>query len=317
MHLLAILAVLAVLSGSTAYAECRPYYGNDHTDYLEYERDRYTICYGTSREHLEDRNIARKWLDNAFKFGVEKYKITNYESSGSELKLTLYLPPEPTGATSQGTVRFACCYNDRYGTVGENGRVIQHGEVHYLTPSAWVGDTLGGLGQPPEYYHPHYITHEVVHYFQYVCCRTDARERGYRAPNWITEGMAESDGYRHTTEYSRTTGIRSLNDLFLRRELGSVVWGRNLNLQRDFIVSSVYWAGGFIMNHLAETYGDGIHREILLDDLPTVLKRHNSSTTDLFVDLLVSVREMQQDAESSAYNMRHAEAACRVEHIEP
>ena len=327
MHILLILAALAALSASPAYAECKPYHGDDDTVYLEYTRSRYTICYGTTRQHLTDRNIARKWIDNAFRLGREKYKVTSYENRGHELKLTIYLPPEPTGTTRQGYVGFACCYSDRNGEVGRNGETIHHSEIHYLTPSAWVGDSLGGLGQPPEYYHPHYLTHEVMHYIQYVCCRTQARESGYKVPSWITEGMSESDGYRHTTDWSRTTGIDRLNDLFLRSHLGSVLWGRNLKLERDFVVSSVYWGGGFVMNHLAETYGDDIHRELLLDPLPAVLERHNSSVTDLFVDLVVAVRELQEASEDDNMTFSGqrpardakpllAEPACRVDIVE-
>ena len=98
---------------------------------------------------------------------------------------------------------------------------LQHSEVHYLTPSAWQGDALGGLQQPPEYYHPHYLTHEMMHYIQYVCCREDARERGYRVPNWITEGMSESDGYRHTTYYNRTEAVRRLGLKFVTTSSGT------------------------------------------------------------------------------------------------
>ena len=56
--------------------------------------------------------------------------------------------------------------------------------------------------------------------------------------------MAESDGYRHTTEYSRSTGIEKLNKRVLEREVDSVVYGQNLLSEQALVVSSVYWAGG-------------------------------------------------------------------------
>ena len=307
MLLLRIVFTFAILlAAGPVYAECRSHYDDSGIDYVEYTRSRYTICHGPGRDHLRDRNLVRKWVDSAFQLGREKYQVRTFESDGHELKLTVYLPPVATAATRQGVVRFACCYNDRYGTLGNNGTTVQHAEVHYLTPSAWEpwcchplnpgkGEALGGLAQPPEYYHPHYVTHEVMHYFQHVCCREDARDRGYRVPSWITEGMAESDGYRHTSEWSRTEAVRRLGLKFVDDELGSVIWGRSLDLVRSLHVTDLYWAGGFVMNYLAETYGDDIHRELLLDDIGTVLERRHSSVTDLFVDLVVVARELLED----------------------
>ena len=183
----------------------------------------------------------------------------------------------------------ACCYDDR-----EGGDIV-HAEIHYLTPSAWRGELLGGLGQPPEYYHPHYITHEAVHFFQYACCRTEARARGYRPPSWITEGMAESDGYRHTTEYSRSTGIEKLNKRVLEREVDSVVYGQNLLSEQALVVSSVYWAGGWVMNYLAERYGDEIHVEMLGHNLPEILSKRGTSIERTFHEMAALVRSMRPE----------------------
>ena len=286
------------LTTGLAYAECKSYStGNDDTRYIEYKRTNYTICYGTSQDHLEDRNIARKWVEHALRLGREKYKVRNLERDGHDLKLTVYLPSEPTSLTGQGRVANTCCYNDRYGTLGKNGEIVRHAEVHYLTPSAWEGDALGGLGRPPAHYHAHYFTHEVVNILQRVCCREEARRRGYNVPSWIAEGMAESDGYQRTTDYNRTIGREKLANRFIDRELGNVVWGRDLNLTRTLHVSSVYWAGGFVMNYLADAYGEGIHRELLLDPIDIVLERHHSSVTDLYVDLLVHVDELRAAAD--------------------
>ena len=84
------------------------------------------------------------------------------------------------------------------------------------------------------------------------------------------------------------------------------------------------------MNHLAETYGDAIHRELLLDDIGTVLDRHHSSITDLFVDLLVLTEELKDeeledddpDASYSAFTpavapVRVEEPACRLDIVHP
>ena len=327
--LLAFVAVCITGWPSLAAAECKPYFGDDASiQYREYERSRYTICYGPDREHLTDLNLVRKWVDASFRLGREKYKVTTPRYRDRDLKLTIYLPPKPTAATREGVVRFACCYSDRHGTPGVNGEAVLHAEIHYLTPAAWQGHRLGGLLRPPEHYHPHYITHETMHYFQFACCRREARDRGYRAPTWITEGGAESDGYLHTTEFNRTEAVRRLGLKFVDDELGSVVWGRGLDLKRTFHVSSVWWAGGFLMNYLAETYGDAIHRELLLDGLGTVLERYTSSITDLFVDLVVLADELLEDFDGTETYFqprrsrlistpRAAAPQCRMEIVEP
>lgn len=41
------------------------------------------------------------------------------------------------------------------------------------------GDVLGGLSQSPEYFHPHYLPHETVQFFQWACCRDDADADGF------------------------------------------------------------------------------------------------------------------------------------------
>lgn len=297
-----------VLASAPAYAECNPYFGGGNIDYLEYERSNYTICYGTTSQHLTDRNIVRKWVDEGFALGREKYNVTKLNAWGHDLEFTVYLPPTPTSATYQGYVQFTCCYEDRNGMQGDNGRALHHAEIHYLTPSAWQGENLGGLQTPKSEYHAHYVMHEMIHLFQHACCRQEAYEGGYDVPLWITEGMAESDGYRHTTEYGRTTAQEKLGEKFLDDELGEVMWGRSLDLERAFNVTSVYWAGGFVMNHLAETYGDAIHYELLKDEIGTVLERYESSLTDLFVDLLVLVEELEEE-ESEDEELEDTDAA--------
>ena len=323
-------SLAALLGVSPADAECNSYYGGTDIEYLEYVRSQYTICYGPSGDQFNDRNLVRNWVNKAFRLGREKYKVRTLESWGSELKLTIYLPPNPTSATSQGVVRFACCYHDRHGMVGKNGRTLQHAEIHYFTPSAWEGEVFGGLRRPATDYHPHYLTHEMMHLFQFVCCSQEAYQRGYNVPSWITEGMAESDGYRHTTDYNREDGVEKLNEKFVTDELRNVIWGRNLDLKRAFQVSSIYWAGGFVMNYLAETHGDAIHYELLKDDLGVVLERYNSSITDLFVDLLVLTEQLKdekltdddRDATYSEFTqaiapVRVEEPACRLDIVHP
>lgn len=90
-----------------------------------------------------------------------------------------------------------------------------HAEIHYLTPSAWEGSVLGGLSTPAEDYHPHYITHEVVHFFQWACCHVAAREEGYRWPTgtatrstWICYSTRSPRSCRTTERRPRGTRKR-------------------------------------------------------------------------------------------------------------
>ena len=109
-------AFAALLAASPAYGECKSYVGDSGIQYVEYERNRYTICHGAG--HVQDRNLVRKWVDNAFRLGREKYKVSSYQSYGHDLKLTIYLPPwrrrrrargrcGSRAATTTGTARLA------------------------------------------------------------------------------------------------------------------------------------------------------------------------------------------------------------------
>ena len=155
----------------------------------------------TAPTTLSTWDFVAPWVSRAFDLGAAKYGVLTPTYGGDPFYLTVYLPGAETALTSQGLVRMACCYPDEEGTT--------HAEIHYLTPAAWEGTCWAASASPPEYYHPHYLTHETVHFFQWACCRDDADAEGYRWPTWLTEGMAESDGYRHTTEYSRTTAVRA------------------------------------------------------------------------------------------------------------
>ena len=221
------------------------------------------------------------WVSRAFDLGAEKYGVLRPTYGGDPFYLTVYLPGAETALTSQGLVRMACCYPDGEGTT--------HAEIHYLTPAAWEGDVLGGLSQPPNYYHPHYLTHETVHFFQWACCRDDADDAGYRWPTWLTEGMAESDGYRHTTEYSRTTAVARLRQRVRDDERDGLIYEENLAGDRVLAVPSVYWAGGWFMNYLADTYGDEIHLDLLRRPLADVLPTHDTTIGQLFDDLVAAL----------------------------
>jgi len=291
-----MVAALA-LAGSLAWfpavatAQCESRADVTPVDYIEYREGRFTICY--SPDYPDDLDFVAPWVSRAFDLGAEKYRVLRPTYGGNPFYLTVYLPGAETALTSQGLVRMACCYPDGEGTT--------HAEIHYLTPAVWEGDVLGGLGQPPEYYHPHYLTHETVHFFQWACCRDDANADGYRWPTWLTEGMAESDGYRHTTEYSRTTAVALLRQRVRDHELDGAIYGENLSGDRVLAVPSVYWAGGWVMNHLADTYGDEIHLDLLRRPLADVLQAHGTTIGQLFHDLVAGLAIEPQEIPTDEY----------------
>ena len=286
--ILVIGVVLLALFPSTAWSQCKSMATSDSYQYLSYQTDNYTICY--SANHPEDLSYVSHWVFQAFELGKTKYKVTEPTYGETEFKLTLFFPSESNGRTSQGRVTMWCCVTEYNNDVGGT----TYAEIHYLTPSAWEGETLGGLGQIPEYYHAHYITHEVSHFFQWTY-RAEAREQGYKWLPWIFEGMSESDGYRHTTEYSSTIGISKLNNKVLNGELGSIVCCQGLDLREELSVTDVYWAGGWIMNYLAERFGDEVHIDILQRPLRTVLMERGLSLTGLFLELFQEAQRQERD----------------------
>ena len=295
-------AVACILVGfpSLAVAQCESRVDTTPVDYLEYREARYTICY--SAAYPDDLDFVDEWVSRAFDLGLQKYGVATPMYESEPFYLTVYLPGAATASTSQGLVRMACCYPDGKTT---------HAEIHYLTPSAWEGDVLGGLGQPPEHYHPHYITHEVVHFFQWACCWVAARDSGYRWPTWLTEGMAESDGYRHTTAYGGTTAIGKLHQRIREQEGDSVIYGQTLLSEQGFVVTNEYWAGGWVMNYLADRYGDEIHVDLLRQPLADVLSTYGASIGAFFSDLVDEYRRLDDPGPGSG---KYPSMACTGRH---
>ena len=114
---------------------------------------------------------------------------------GRRLHTTVFMPPVPAKFTSQGKLGVRYDHGDDS---------VVRAELYYLTPSAWRGDRLGRLRIPVADYHPHYVMHEMSHVVQY------SFPGDSKPPAWIIEGIAEYEGFFHTTEYNRTTAIDSL-----------------------------------------------------------------------------------------------------------
>ena len=246
MRIILLLSTLLLLaSPSQAEATCSSAHDTTPRHYWSHPDGRYTICYQVEA----DLPMILRWVDYAFSVGAHKYGVTT-----PTVPLTLFFPAEPTTYTNHGQVT----------TITSQGRGA---EIHYLTPSTWLSYYLD---RPPEHYHAHYITHEVVNYFQWSYFDVED------VPNWIRDGMAEYDGY-HTTDYNSTVGIDSLRQHMIDGGGAGVVCCADLNGRMTLSASDEYHEGGFLMYHLAHRYGEAIHLELLEDDLQTVLGRHGSS----------------------------------------
>ena len=229
----------------------------------------YTICYDS--RYQNDVSVVKRWIDATLELGWQKYGVARPTRRGKDLHTTVFLPPVATGYTSQGLTRAGCCYGDY-----EDGPV--YAEIHYLTPSAWSGDRLGGLDIPVADYHPHYVMHEMSHVVQF------GFDSGWYPPTWIIEGLAEYDGFFHTTAYNRTTAIDSLIRYVHRYERERVFCCRTLG-NSGIATSSFYYGGAVIMIFLAERFGEGIHVELLTTPLKKVLERRGTTVTKTFDEL--------------------------------
>jgi len=179
------------------------------------------------------------------------------------------MPPVPAKLTSQG--KLAVRYDDREGSV-------VRAELYYFTPSAWRGDRLGRLRIPVADYHPHYVMHEMSHVVQY------SFPRDSKPPAWIIEGIAEYEGFFHTTEYNRTTAIDSLIRYVHRNDREKILCCLTLG-GSGIATSSIYAGGAVIMLFLAERFGEGIHAELFTAPLAEVLERRGTTVAETFAEL--------------------------------
>lgn len=181
------------------------------------------------------------------------------------------MPSVRTAATREGD--FGVRYDDRDGSV-----VLA--ELYYFTPSAWEvhDDVWGRLSIPLEDYHPHFAMHEMAH----VVHRGVVR-RGWWPPTWISEGLAEYDGFFYSTRYNRTTAIKSL--IRLVRDQKQIFCCLTLDAQLGMTTTSIYAGGGVIMMFLAERFGEGIHVDLLTTPLADVLEQRGTTVAETFDEL--------------------------------
>ena len=80
-----------------------------------------------------------------------------------------------------------------------------------------------------------------------------------RPPSWIREGLAEYDGYMHTTPYNKNEAIVDLIAYVDRHERGTFACCSTLGEEEQMSTTSVYYGGALAMLFLAERLGEGNH----------------------------------------------------------
>ena len=228
----------------------------------------YTICY--DERYIDDVAIVKEWIDAALALGRQKYGVARPTYRGRRLRTTVFMPPVPAKFTRQG--RLAVRFDDRDGSV-------VRAELYYLTPSVWRGDRLGRLQIPVADYHPHYVMHEMAHVVQY------SFPRDSKPPSWIIEGLAEYEGFFHTTEYNRTTAIDSLIRYVHKYDREKILCCLTLDAQPGIATSSIYAGGALIMLFLAERFGEGIHAELFTAPLAEVLEQRGTTVAETYREL--------------------------------
>ena len=121
--------------------------------------------------------------------------------------------------------------------------------------------------------------HEMMNLLHYVL------ESGSRLVSWMREGLAEYDGYFHTTEYNRTTAVDSLIQRVDQRERGEIYCCRTLDDHDGISTSSTYYGSAVIMLFLEEQFGEEIHTELFRTPLRELLERNGKTVEETFDDL--------------------------------
>ena len=85
-----------------------------------------------------------------------------------------------------------------------------------------------------------------------------------RLESWMREGLAEYDGYFHTTEWNRTEAIHRLFGRSEERDLPSAIYCcRTLGGGNPAMATTdVYYGGAIVMMFLAEHFGEGLHADL-------------------------------------------------------
>ena len=146
---------------------------------------------------------------------------------------------------------------------------------------------MSGTGTRAEFphplpdYHAHYIVHEMMNLIHYSIDTDEHPE------SWIREGLAEYDGYMHTTPYGRTQAIEGLLSKVSRDDAREIYCCRTAarRSEQTISTSSVYFGGAAIMYYLALSFGERTHRQLFDRSLKDVIEDNGSTVPRFFNEL--------------------------------
>ena len=244
--------------------------GLQRFDWVAITHSRYVLCHAPGR--AEDGAFVRRWLNRTLRVARLKYGVRRpLDHSGRRLSIVVFLPPQPTTYTRRGLITNLCC--DR------EGETDALAEIHYLTPSAWGRPPYGGLRyESGLHYHSHYVMHEMMNLLHY------AVPGDRNIPSWIREGLAEYDGFFHTTAWNRTEAVDRLVRYVDTREREKIHCCQTLAGPR-LGTSSTYYGSAVILMFLAETFGEASHSRLFEMSLRDYLRGQGWNVNRAFREL--------------------------------
>ena len=102
--------------------------------------------------------------------------------------------------------------------------------------------------------------------------------------SWIREGLAEYDGYFHTTEWNRTEAVYRLFDRSEKRNLPAAIYCcRTLRRTSAAMgTTDVYYGGAIVMIFLAESFGEQIHAELFAAPMADLMLARGTTVDEAF-----------------------------------
>lgn len=231
-------------------------------------RATFTVCYDPGL--AVDLPLFRRWVRRTVRRGVTHYGFTGYPDY---VTTVIFLPPVSTRLTNWGTVGW---------TAGGNDRTPFQLELHYLAPSAPSNRSFFSH-EAKTNYHSRLIVHEMTHFVQGMLThRPDGPD--FRPQHWIREGHAEYEGYLHSTEWNRTTGVEKLLAEAKEDNIGADVFCcRSLRDTRAIIdMEDVYDGGALTVMFLAEQFGEDFLPGLFQVDLPSLLRDEGMTVQRVF-----------------------------------
>lgn len=287
----------AALTPSVEAADCFSIYDEslNQKSWLAHADSRYTICHDAA--FADDVPIAVKWIEYAYEVAEVKYGISHpvmaqpcgwghRDCQMEALELVVYLHAEDASRVSPSRAYTAWCWWSAEVCHGpppdwvRDPRYRTRVEVHMLTLSEY--DRRRGIFYPagdPPHEGIKTLVHEVTHFFQFGVM--GGPDTG--VDDWITEGLAEYEGWMTTAknkDWMLTHEWYSVPNRMARRDILFGWTAESLNGATTALrATEPYYAGAAIVIVLADLFGEGIHRELLIRPLNEILAASPSLTT--------------------------------------